>query len=81
MRRKVRMYFLLSAIMSVVFSAYFIAIAWLPGWMGSIPLADSSVTVGIWFTEVPKSAISETQVLMTVVHGNVVHDQRGVDPG
>ena len=31
--------------------------------------------------EVPETEISDTQVLMTVVHGNVVHDQRGVDPG
>lgn len=29
--------------------------------------------------EVPETEISETQVLMTVVNGNVIHDQRAVD--
>ena len=49
-RRRVRMCFLLSALMTLVFFAYFIAIAWFPGWMASFPFASGSVSIGIWFT-------------------------------
>lgn len=50
LRRKMRMCFMLSGIMTLVFFSYYIAIAWFPGWMGSPPFSGSSVSIGICFT-------------------------------
>ena len=51
-RRKVRMCYLLSTIMTVVFFSYFFALAWAPGWMGSQAFPGSSVSIGVYFTVV-----------------------------
>lgn len=48
-KRRLRMSCGLSLIMLCVYGLYFYAIAWLPAWMGSVPLTGGSVSVGIWF--------------------------------
>ena len=45
-----RVTFALSAITLLLYSLFFIAIAWFPEWMGSTPLASSTVSMGIWLT-------------------------------
>ena len=48
--RKFRMSLVLSLLMLLVYSLYFIAIAWLPDWMGQSPDPRGIVSNGIWFT-------------------------------
>ena len=48
--RKNRVIFILSALMMLLYSLFFIAIAWFPEWMGSTPLKSSTVSMGIWLT-------------------------------
>ena len=52
LKRKVRMCFTLSTIMTLVFFSYFFALAWLPDWMGSQAFEGSSVSNGVYFTVV-----------------------------
>ena len=49
-RKKSRMSFFLSAVVLLVYCLYFIAIAWFPEWMGSVPGTQSIISIGIWFT-------------------------------
>jgi uncharacterized membrane protein (DUF485 family) len=49
-RKRVVMISILSTIMMLISAVYFIAIAYLPEWMGSTLYQQSTVSIGIWFS-------------------------------
>ena len=49
-RLRVGMTIILSAVMSLVYALFFIAIAYFPEWMGSTLHQQSTISIGIWFS-------------------------------